>query len=245
MRPGPARPFPFRVLGRLTPFLMLGLFAALIYFSGVREGLAGAELAAREAELRGFVAAQPVVAIGAYVLFYAVATASFMPVGILLMLTSGFLFGPWIGAAASTLGATLGACLTYGSVRMAFSGAGRRFLQRKPTLARMVAGFDRNAFTYLISLRLIPLSPFALVNVAAGVAAAPFPAFLAATLLGEIPPTLIYCHLGVGVGQAASVGRPITAAVILQPQLFWPLLGLALLSLAPVALRARRAVAQA
>lgn len=245
MRPGPAKPFPLRLLGRLTPFLMLGLFAALIYFSGVREGLAGAELAAREAELRQFVADKPLMALAAYVLFYAVATASFMPVGILLMLTAGFLFGPLTGAAASTLGATLGACLNYGAVRLAFSGSGRRWLMRKRRLQPLMTGFDRNAFCYLLSLRLIPLSPFALVNVAAGAAAAPFPAFVAATVLGEIPPTLIYCHLGVGVGEAASAGRALNASVMLQAKIFWPLLGLALLSLAPLALSARRRTAQA
>jgi uncharacterized membrane protein YdjX (TVP38/TMEM64 family) len=116
---------------------------------------------------------------------------------------------------------------------------------RRPRLAHLVRGFERNAFPYLLTLRLIPLSPFALVNVAAAVAAAPFPAFLAATLIGEIPTTLIYAHLGVGLGHAASAGHHLDARVILQPQLFWPLVALATASLLPVLFRARRAAAQA
>ncbi|RYD91690.1 MAG: DedA family protein [Sphingomonadales bacterium] len=98
-------------------------------------------------------------------------------------------------------------------------------------LRKLVEGFERAPFGYLLTLRLVPLSPFGLVNVAAGCARAPFRAYVAATVVGAIPYSLIYSYLGDGLGEAFLASRTPTAAVFLTPDIAWPLAALMVISL--------------
>ena len=98
-------------------------------------------------------------------------------------------------------------------------------------LRNLVEGFERAPFGYLLTLRLLPLSPFGLVNVAAGCARAPFRAYVAATAVGAVPYSLIYSYLGDGLGEAFLTSRTPTAAILLTPDIAWPLAALAGISL--------------
>ena len=70
-------------------------------------------LAAHRAALAGFVAARPVVAPLLYMLAYVAVVAFSLPGGAVMTLAGGFLFGPWLGAAAAVVAATLGACALF------------------------------------------------------------------------------------------------------------------------------------
>jgi len=152
-----------------------------------------------------------------------------VPVGLVLMLAGGFLFGPLIGTAATIVGSTLGAIMTYLAARFAAGDSIRRFLAAG-RFRRLMEGFEKAPFRYLLTLRLVPLSPFGLVNLAAGCARAPFQAYVAATVVGAIPYSLIYSYLGAGLGRAFLGGRP-GASMFLSPEVAWPLVALAVLSL--------------
>lgn len=227
-------------LARFAPILGLSVIAAGLYASGVHRYVTPASLAAPESTLRAAIALHPVAAFAGLVGLYAVATASFVPLGIVLMLASGFLFGPWLGGLATIVGSTLGAVLTYLAARYALGNSARAWCESNRVMRGIVQGFDRDAFSYLLTLRLLPFSPFGLVNVAAAVAAAPLRAFVAATALGAIPTSLIYTHLGAGVGDAIVQGAEPGPEVLLQPRVFWPLVGLAVLSLLPPLLKRLR-----
>lgn len=215
------------ILVRVLPLLALVVLAAALYGGGAGE-VSLSNLQAHEQVLRGFVAEHPLQFVVGYVALYALATGSFVPLGMVLMLVGGFLLGPWIGAAAAVVGATGGALLTYFAAR--FAGGG--LLAREGRIARLAEGFGANAFAYVLTLRLIPLSPFGLVNVAAGLARAPIRAYAAATVLGSIPICLIYSHLGAGLGEVFASGRQPDLSVLTQPRVAIPLLCLASLSIA-------------
>ena len=76
----------------------------------------------------------------------------------------GFIFGRWVGTVLVVLAATIGATLVFLAARYLFADAARR---RMGALGEKIsAGFTENALSYLLFLRLVPLFPFFLVNLA-------------------------------------------------------------------------------
>ncbi len=94
------------------------------------------------------------------------------------------------------------------------------------------------AFSYLLALRLIPLFPFWLLNLAAAACGIRLVPFAAATLLGIIPGTLVYASVGAGLADVLAVGAAPDFAAVFSPRILLPLLGLAALTLVPVVWRA-------
>ena len=104
----------------------------------------------------------------------------------------------------------------------------------------MDAGFRENAFNYLLVLRLIPLFPFWLVNLAPAFAEVRLRTFVAATALGIIPGTFVFALVGNGFGALAAAGQEPGLDVILRPAVLAPVIGLAVLALVPVVYRKMR-----
>lgn len=229
-----------RAFARWTPAILLVVATAWLYASGLATDISLDNIQAHEIRLRAEVAAAPLLALAVFIVLYAVATAAFVPVGLVLMLAGGFLFGPLVGTLATIVGSTAGAVMAYLAARFA---AGDLIRNRLATgrLRTLVEGFERAPFRYLLTLRLVPLSPFGLVNVAAGCARAPFRAYVAATLVGAIPYSLIYSYLGAGLGRAFLRAREPEASVLLRPEVGLPLLALGALSV--ISIRFRRAPA--
>lgn len=219
-----------RAFARWTPAFLLVAATVWLYASGLATDISLDNIQAHEIRLRAEVAATPLLALAVFTVLYAVATAAFVPVGLVLMLAGGFLFGPLVGTVATVVGSTAGAVMAYLAARFAAGDLIRNRLVTGP-LRKLVEGFERAPFRYLLTLRLVPLSPFGLVNVAAGCARAPFRAYLAATALGAVPYSLIYSYLGDGLGEAFLASRTPTASILLTPDIAWPLTALAVVSL--------------
>ena len=236
-------PAPGRSLvRRFAPLAALLAVALAAYWAGLPQMLSPAAIGREQAELHAAVAGHPALALAAYVTGYAVLIGACLPVALMLSLIGGVIFGPWLGACAVLVGATSGAVITYTAARSAFAPLLLNRAERDPRLQRVIQGFGRSAFSYTLTLRFIPVVPFALVNVAAGLAAVPLRAFVLATLTGGTPTALIYAGLGAGLG--ASLGSEHSLHQALQsPRLLLPLAGLCVLAAAPTLvkrLRARR-----
>jgi Uncharacterized conserved protein len=227
-----------RIVARWIPALLLIGATAGLYASGLAADISFDNIQANEVRLRAEVAAAPIASLAVFVGLYAIATAAFVPVGLVLMFAGGFLFGPLVGTGATIVGSTLGAIITYLAARFAAGDRIRRLLAGSRWRGLM-EGFDRAPFRYLLTLRLVPLSPFGLVNVAAGCARAPFRPYVAATAVGAIPYSLIYSYLGSGLGQAFLGDPTPDASILLRPEVAWPLLALAVLSVLSARLKRR------
>jgi uncharacterized membrane protein YdjX (TVP38/TMEM64 family) len=222
---------------RLWPVALLLGALGLAYALELPALLSFEALAAHRATLLGFVAGAPRLAGLAYVLVYIAVVAFSLPGGAVMTLAGGFLFGPWSGAALTVVGATLGACLLHLLARHALGGLLDR--ARTPALAALRQGLAEDGFWYLLSLRLVPVVPFWLANLAPSVVGMRLAPYALATFLGIIPATIVFSGIGAGLGQVfAAGGRPDLSA-ILAPGVLLPLLGLALLSLGGAWWRAR------
>ena len=166
-------------------------------------------------------------------LVYVGATAFSLPGGLVLSLTMGFIFGRWVGTVLIVVAATIGATLVFLAARYLFAEAARR---RMGALGEKIsAGFAANAFNYLLFLRLVPLFPFFLVNLAPAFTNIRLGTFVLGTFIGIIPGSFVYANLGQTLGRIDSLSGLLSAETIGA----FVLLGV--LALVPVFVRKHRA----
>jgi uncharacterized membrane protein YdjX (TVP38/TMEM64 family) len=164
-----------------------------------------------------------------FMLVYIAQTAFSLPGATLLTLTGGFLFGTVLAALYVNIAATTGATLAFLAARYLFRDwVEHRFGDR---LAAFQAGFAQNAFLYLLTLRLIPIFPFFLVNLLSGLTRMSVGTYVAATALGIIPASLAYTFAGRQLGTINSL------AELASPRLLLAFTVLGLLFLMPVVYR--------
>jgi uncharacterized membrane protein YdjX (TVP38/TMEM64 family) len=224
---------------RLWPMLLILVLLAAAFASGLFWRLTWASLAAHESTLRRLVAVAPVAAAAAYVAAYAAVVALSIPIGVLFTVSGGVLFGTLTGGALAVAGATIGAILLFLVARGAL--APLLAVRAGPLLDRVRPGLQRDGFSYLLAMRLIPVVPFWLTNLAPALVGIPLAAFAGATFIGIMPATFVFASVGAGVDVVlAAGGQPDTSLIWSTPVLL-PLVGLAALSLLPVAWRRWRA----
>ncbi|HTQ33517.1 MAG TPA: TVP38/TMEM64 family protein [Stellaceae bacterium] len=220
------------LLRGLMPLALLLLAAVVFILAGGRHYLTFATLAEHRAVLCDLAARGGLLAVIGFTLGYAGLTALSVPGAAILTLASGFLFGPWLGAFYALIGATLGASAVFLAARGGLAGLVER---AGPPVRRIKEGFSEDGFSYLLSLRLLPIFPFWLVNLVAGASGMRLPTYLAATFLGMIPGALVYAGIGNGLGALIAAGQHPDLDMIFRPDILLPLLGLAALALLPVA----------
>ena len=223
---------------RLLPLAVLVAGFAAFFALGLHRHLTLAELAARRTELAAFVEAQGALAVLVYVAAYAAVVAFSVPGATVLTLAGGFLFGTVWGAAYAVAGATLGAVAVFLAARSAFGETLRH--KARPWIGRLEDGFRENAFSYMLFLRLVPLFPFWLVNLVPAFLGVPLGVYALATLIGIVPGALVYASVGNGLGAVLDAGGAPDLSVAASPEVLLPLLGLAVLALLPVGVKAWR-----
>jgi uncharacterized membrane protein YdjX (TVP38/TMEM64 family) len=217
-----------------------GALAAFFGF-GLHNYLTFDQLRLHRGALTMFVSDMPGQAVLLFMLTYAAATALSVPGGTVLTLTGGFLFGIGQGTAAVVTGATIGATLLFLAARFLLADLLRA--KAGPWLARMEAGFKEDALSYLMVLRLVPGFPFFVVNLVPAFLGVPLRSFVLATFFGIIPGTFVFASIGAGLGSIFDSAEPFSLKGALTPQVLTALIGLAVLSLLPVAykrIKARR-----
>ena len=222
-------------LRRLAPLLLILAALALAYALGLQHQLSWAALAAHQAALRTWVQTEPLATAAIYVAVYALAVAASFPGAIWITITGGLMFGTAWGAALAVTGSTSGAILLFFAARSALGP----FLERRAgrLIDRVRPGLQRDGFLYVLALRLIPVVPFWLINLAAALSGVRFSHFVAATVIGIIPAVTVFASIGAGLGSVLAAGQTPDLTVIFSPAVLLPLLGLALLSLLPVGWR--------
>ncbi|HEY3326404.1 MAG TPA: TVP38/TMEM64 family protein [Novimethylophilus sp.] len=143
---------------------------------------------------------------------YTAATAFSMPGGVLLSLTTGFLFGRWVGTGVIFISATIGAALVFLAARYLFADAMRAKLGGR--LRDMSEGFARDGFHYLLFLRLVPLFPFWLVNLAPAFTGIRLSTYVAATGIGVIPGAFVFANLGQSLGRIRSTSQLVSTETL-------------------------------
>ena len=192
-----ASPARFIAAKRWLPVAVIICLMVASYGFGLHEHISLQSIAANREDLRRFIADNWLLALLMYVLVYACAIALSIPGAALLTIMGGLLFGWLAGAVAAILAATAGATVIFMAARTSLDDA----LTRKggSLVNKIRAGFARDAFNYLLFLRLTPVFPFWLVNIAAALAQVRLKTFVSATILGIIPAGFALSFVGSGL----------------------------------------------
>ncbi len=182
---------------RFWPLAVIAVAAGIVLASGVTRYLSFEQLIASRDSLFGFVESHFLAALAIYALAYLLLAMLALPGGALLSMTGGFLFGAMVCTGITVVTGTLGASLLFLAARSSIGEVLR--VRAGPWLNRFRQGFAQDAASYLLFLRLVPLFPFWLVNLAPAVLGANFGTFLWTTFFGIIPGTFAYTLAGSGL----------------------------------------------
>lgn len=237
---------------RLAPPAAVLVAMALAYAFGLHRYLTLQSISENRAALEAFTARNWLLALAVFMAVYVVSVALSFPGASALTILGGLLFGWIVTGFAVVVSATLGAVFIFLVVRTAMGEAMVR--KAGPLLGKISASFAEDAFNYLLFLRLVPLFPFWLVNIAAGAANMRLRSFVTATAIGIVPATFTFAYLGQGLDSMLKAQQTARAACLAEkgemacPQTLDPSLlvtnelllafaGLGILALVPAALR--------
>jgi uncharacterized membrane protein YdjX (TVP38/TMEM64 family) len=183
---------------RLWPLGVIVAITGALFAAGAGDWLSLSTVIQRHGELAALVAKHVLLAEIGFVVIYAAAVALSFPGASVLTILGGYLFGPAAGTALTILAATAGATVIFLVARTSFGDVLRE--KAGGFGARVAAGFEDDAFHYLLFLRLVPVFPFWLLNILPALFKVPTRTYVLATALGIIPGTLAYSLLGSGLG---------------------------------------------
>jgi uncharacterized membrane protein YdjX (TVP38/TMEM64 family) len=199
---------------------------ALFFFFDLGRFLTLTALKTHHQALVAYYAAHRVIMVAGFMLLYIVQTALSLPGAAILSLAAGAIFGALMGTVYANIAATIGATLAFLVTRYLL----RDVIQDK--FGGKLEGINREletrGFNYLLFLRLVPVFPFFLINLAAGLTRLPLRTFFLATMLGIIPGGFVYVNAG------ASLATIDSLAGIASPRVLGSFALLGLFALVPV-----------
>lgn len=214
---------------RLVPLLLLAAATVLVFATGLHRYLSMDVLSEHYMELRAWAAAHPVTAPLAFGAVYAAVVAVSIPGAAIMTLAGGLMFGLVLGTLVVVVSATLGATLVF---LIAKTALGEPLRQRaRGWIKRMEDGFQEDALSYLLVLRLVPIFPFWLVNIVPAFLGMRLTSYVVATFLGILPGTAVIASIGNGVGEILEAGERPDLSVVFSPEVLGPLVALAALVL--------------
>ena len=219
-------------LGRLLPLLVLAAGIVAFFMFGGNEYLSFDALSRNRQELLQWTEENQSLAMLFFVLGYAVVVAFSLPGATWMTLAGGFLFGTLVSTMLVVGAATVGAIAIFLIARYAL--ADYFHAKMGASVRKMEAGFQANALSYLLFLRLVPVFPFWLVNLVPAFLGVPLRTYIIGTLVGIIPGSAVYCSVGNGLGAVFDAGGTPNLGIIFQPEILGPVIALALLSLVPI-----------
>lgn len=219
---------------RLWPVYVIaaGLIAAWQF--GLFRYLSLETLQSQNAALQAFVSEHLLLAIIGYIAIYALATLFMLPGALWITISGGLVFGLVGGSLATIAGATFGASLLFAAAK---TSVGKALRERTGGFIRkMEKGFNENAISYMFALRLLPIVPFPVANIAPALLGAKYREFALTTALGIIPGVVAYTWIGASLGATFDAGE--TSSLFDAVKNFVPaFVALGLVALLPVAYR--------
>ena len=199
--------------GRVVLLLLIAVGIGAFFYYDLGRFLSLDALKANRDHLLSFTEANSGFAAVLFVATYVVVTGLSLPGAVILTLAGGFLFGSLFGTLLVNIGATTGATLAFLAARYLL----RDWVEQKfgSKLGSIQEGFANNAFSYLMTLRLIPLFPFFLVNMVSGLTRVSVGTYVAATALGIVPGSFVYAYAGRQLGTINSLKEIASPNVLL------------------------------
>jgi uncharacterized membrane protein YdjX (TVP38/TMEM64 family) len=197
---------------RLFLIIVIAILIALFFSFDLGSFFTLEALKGHRAQLAAFYAAHRVAMVAEFMALYVVQTALSLPGAAILSLAAGAIFGAVMGTVYVNIAATIGASLAFLATRyLLHEKIERRFGDRLEKLNREL---EARGLNYLLFLRLVPLFPFFLINLAAGLTRLPLRTFVIGTMLGIIPGGFVYCNAGASLATVTKLGEVASPRVL-------------------------------
>ena len=177
---------------------------ALFFWLDLSRFLSLEALQARQQDLAAFVADEQLLAVGGFFLIYVAVTALSIPGAAIMTLAAGAVFGLMVGTILVSFASSIGATLAFLLSRFLLQD----YVEQKfaATAEKINGGIDAEGAYYLFSLRLVPLFPFFVINLAMGLTRLRAHTFYWVSQLGMLAGTVVYVNAGTQLGQIQSTG---------------------------------------
>jgi len=188
------------------------LLGVLFFYFDLGKYLTLASLKENRAALVAFYKSHQLVMISGFIAVYIVQTALSLPGAAVLSLAAGAVFGTFMGTLYVNIGATIGASLAFLVARYLFRDA----IQNKfgTRLEKINTELETRGFNYLLFLRLVPVFPFFLINLGAGLTGMRLRTFFFGTMVGIIPGSFVYCNAGASLAAINSMSEVTSPRVL-------------------------------
>ena len=198
----------------------------LFFYFDLQHFLTLTALKANRQLLLEYYADHKVTMVAGFMAVYIIQTALSLPGATILSLASGAIFGSVLGTLYAVSAATLGATVAFLMTRYLL----REVVLKKfgSRLEGMNRELEEQGFSYLLFLRLLPLFPFFLINLAAGLTRLPLRTFFFGTIIGIIPGGFVYVNAGASLATIDSLSG------IASPRVLGSFVLLGLFALIPV-----------
>jgi uncharacterized membrane protein YdjX (TVP38/TMEM64 family) len=152
--------------------------------------------------------------ISAYMAIYIAVTALSLPGAAVMTLAGGALFGFWAGFVVVSFASTIGATLACFVARFLL----RDWVQNRfgGKLSAINTGIEKEGSFYLFSLRLVPIFPFFVINLAMGLTTMKLFTFYWVSQIGMLPGTMVYVNAGKELGQIESLSGILSPGLIIS-----------------------------
>lgn len=197
--------------------------------SGVADFLTFDNFVAKKESFKQIIADNYTVSMISYLLIYIGVVAFSIPGATVMTLAGGFLFGLPFGLIYVNLGATTGAVLAFIFARYMLGDSLQNKYEDK--LKKFNDELEANGKYYMLTLRLIPVFPFFLINLFAGLTNLKLFTFFWTTAIGILPGSLAYTYAGRSLDSIESSGDIVSTEILMAFVL------LALVTLIPVVLK--------
>ena len=191
---------------------LLAVLVVMFFAFGLQRYLSLSAIKDQQAALEAWRAAKPVVAALIFFGIYVAMTALSLPGAAVLTLVGGALFGlGWgtlIVSFASAIGAT---CAFLASRWLLRDWVQQRFAER---LAKVNQGMEKDGAFYLFTLRLVPVVPFFIINLAMGLTPIRVLTFYWVSQLGMLAGTLVYVNAGTQLAQVESLSGVLSPGLL-------------------------------
>lgn len=192
--------------------VVVGLIIAL-RFSSLGQQLTLGNLQDHGDQLRQYSNEHYVISVITFILIYIIATGLSLPGALILTLAAGYIYKTLLGAVYVNIGATAGATFAFIIARYIAGD----WLQNKYSdkLARFNNELKQNGSKYLLVLRLVPIFPFFLINILAGITRIDLKTFVWTTSVGILPGSLVYAYAGEQLGTIRNVKDIFTTRILI------------------------------
>lgn len=199
----------------LPRLLLLSFFALIIsafFYFDLQHLFTLESLKTQKSDIENYYLNQPVLTTVLYVLIYIVMTGLSLPGATILTLAGGALFGLFWGLVIVSFASTIGATLAFLAARFLFQ---KKVEDRfNAQLKSIDAGIERDGGFYLLTLRLVPIFPFFMINLLMGLTTMRVWSFYWISQIGMLAGTFVYINAGTQLAAIQSTSDILSPALL-------------------------------